>query len=175
MRRRRATHDLLKGALIVKAKTSDQEPAFALLATALAVLLASQVIRSYLTSAVSLPAQVFTSPLLEFNLVYSENRGMNFGLFAADTVQTRWTMIGIALAVSTVLAIVFLRKGRASYAVAGGMILGGAASNVFERLWFGFVFDYINTPILGLDNPFNYNVADIFIVLPIIWWVFHKG
>lgn len=143
-----------------------------LLATALAVLVSCQFIHWYLTSVVSLPVQVFTTPVLEFNLVYSENRGMNFGLFAGDTVATKATLISIAVAVCAVLAFVFLRKDKQSYATAGGMIIGGGLSNIYERLSLGFVFDYLNTPVFGLNNPFNYNVADIFIVLPIVWWVF---
>lgn len=95
---------------------------------------------------------------------------MNFGLFAADTWVNQAVLASLALAVCAVLAFVFLRKGRVSYAIAGGMVVGGGLSNVLERITTGFVFDYVNTPALGFDNPFNYNIADIFIVLPILWW-----
>lgn len=135
-----------------------------------AIVLLCQAIRWYLTTYVDLPLQVFSTTLLDFNLRYSENRGMNFGLFAADTWVNQAVLASLALAVCAVLAFVFLRKGRVSYAIAGGMVVGGGLSNVLERITTSFVFDYVNTTAFGFDNPFNYNAADIFIVLPILWW-----
>lgn len=68
---------------------------------------------------------------------------MNFGFFANDTVATKFALIGIALVVCAVLVFVVLRMGQHSYSIAGGMIVGGGLSNVFERIVFGFVFDYM--------------------------------
>ena len=150
--------------------TAETKHISALVWVALAVVALCQTIRWYLTSFVDLPVHVFSTSLLEFNLRYSENRGMNFGLFAGDALANQLLLIGLALVVCVVLALIFLRKGKTSYAIAGGMVVGGGLSNVLERITTGFVFDYLNTPVFGLDNPFNYNIADIFIVLPILWW-----
>lgn len=136
------------------------------------VFLLCQIVTWYLTAYAHLPMQVFSTPVLEFNLVHSENRGINFGLMAGNDSSNQFILAGIAIVVCAVMATILLGKRRRSHAVAGGMIFGGALSNVLDRLTFGYVFDYINTPVLGMNNPFSYNIADIFIVLPIVWWVF---
>lgn len=147
-------------------------PVFALCVTTVMVFLLCQVLTSYLTAHADLPIQVFSTSLLELNLVHSENRGINFGLMAGNDPSNQLILAGIAIMVCVVMATILLGKRRLSHAVAGGMILGGALTNVMDRLTFGYVFDYINTPFLGMANSFSYNVADIFIVLPIVWWVF---
>src|SRR6056297_771559 len=150
----------------------DPIPVFVLTVATIFIFLLCQIITWYLTAHADLPIQVFSTTLLELNLVHSENRGVNFGLMAGDDRSNQFILAGIAIVVGAVMATILLGKRRLSHAVAGGMIFGGAMSNVMDRLTFGYVFDYINTPFLGMTNPFSYNIADIFIVLPIIWWVF---
>ncbi|EDM69384.1 lipoprotein signal peptidase [Roseobacter sp. AzwK-3b] len=154
--------------------STDEEPipVFVLAVTTICIFLLCQAITYYLTAHANLPVQVFSTPMLELNLVHSENRGVNFGLMAGDNGSNQFILAGIAIVVGAVMATILLGKRRVSHAIAGGMIFGGALSNVMDRLTFGYVFDYINTPFLGLTNPFSYNIADIFIVLPIIWWIF---
>lgn len=150
----------------------DPIPVFALSVTTVMVFFLCQVITWYLTAHASLPIQLFSTPVLELNLVYSENPGINFGLLADNGLGNQFVLAGIAIVVCAVMVTILLGKRRLSHAIAGGMIFGGAMSNVLDRITFGYVFDYINTPVLGMNNPFSYNVADIFIVLPIAWWVF---
>ena len=138
-------------------------------APALLVLFACQVIRVALINS-DFPMQVFHSSLLELNLVYSENRGVNFGLFGGSDAN-QLALAGVAGLVCAVLAVILLRRGRGMHAFAAGLIVGGGFSNIYERMTQGFVFDYINTPFFGFSNPYSFNVADIFIVLPILWWV----
>ena len=137
-------------------------------APAILVILACQVIRVSVINS-DLPMQVFHSSLFELNLVYSENRGVNFGLFG-DAEANQLALASVACLVCAVLAVILLRRGRVMHALAAGLIVGGGFSNIYERITQGFVFDYINTPFFGFSNPYNYNVADIFIVLPILWW-----
>lgn len=154
--------------------SSEKPPVriFALCVTTVMVLLLCQVLTWYLTAHADFPIQLFSTSLFELNLVHSENRGVNFGLMATTDRRSQFILAGIAIVVCVVMATILLGKRSLSHAVAGGMIFGGALSNVMDRLTYGYVFDYINTPIFGMPNPFSYNVADIFIVLPIVWWVF---
>lgn len=138
-------------------------------APALLVILACQVIRVSLINS-DLPMQVFYSSLLELNLLYSENRGVNFGLFSGSDAN-QLALACVAGLVCAILSVILLCRGRVIHAFAAGLIVGGGFSNIYERLTQGFVFDYINTPFLGFSNPYSFNVADIFIVLPILWWV----
>ena len=142
--------------------------------TASLVVIFCQFVGWLLSGALSQPIQVLSTVVVEVNLVRSENHGMNFGMFAGDTVAHKLALISVAVIVCLALAFVFLRKGTTAYAIAGGMIVGGGMSNVLERLTLGYVFDYLNTPVFGMNNPFSYNLADIFIVLPMAWWVLKR-
>ena len=47
--------------------------------------------------------------------------------------------------------------------VSGGLLVGGALANVVDRLIYGYVLDFLNTSCCGINNPFVFNIADIFI------------
>src|SRR6056297_460759 len=83
----------------------------ALSVTTVVVFLLCQIVGWYLTAGLELPVQVFSTYALEFNLVYSENRGMNFGLFAS-TGTNQAILAGIAGLVCTAMAIILLRHQR---------------------------------------------------------------
>lgn len=98
-------------------------------------------------------------PLLNFR--YGENRGINFGLL--DTVN-QWPMIILALVICAAVAIWARRHQLSRLAqISTGVLIGGALANVADRLIYGYVLDFINNSCCGFDNPFVYNVADIFI------------
>ena len=98
-------------------------------------------------------------PILNFR--YGENRGINFGL-GGDMSQ--WVLILLALAVCTGVTVWFWRNPQSRWAVlSGGLLVGGALANVADRLIYGYVLDFLNNSCCGLNNPFVYNVADIFI------------
>ena len=48
-----------------------------------------------------------------------------------------------------------------------GMIIGGILGNLFDRLIYGYVIDFIDFKIFGYDYPV-FNLADTFIVVGII-------
>lgn len=108
-------------------------------------------------------------PLLNFR--YGENRGINFGLFG-DGVSV-WALIAVALVICAGVLFWVWRhpQTRLAYASAG-LLVGGALANVFDRLLYGFVLDFLNMSCCGIDNPFVFNVADIFIFAGAIGLVF---
>jgi hypothetical protein len=53
-------------------------------------------------------------------------------------------------------------------APAAGLFAGGGLANAYERLAFGGVFDYLNFTTSFFDNPFSFNVADIYIFLGLV-------
>lgn len=101
-------------------------------------------------------------PFLTFR--YGENRGINFGLFQGESDAARWILIGLSLAICAVV-LVWLSRGRPSrwMLIGGGLLIGGALGNVIDRLIYGYVLDFLNMSCCGINNPFVFNVADIFI------------
>ncbi len=101
-------------------------------------------------------------PLLVFK--YGENRGINFGLFQGDTDAARWVLIGISLAISLGVLIWLLRSAPSRIVLlSGGLLIGGALGNVIDRVLYGYVLDFLNMSCCGIDNPFVFNLADVFI------------
>jgi signal peptidase II len=100
-------------------------------------------------------------PLLNFRMGW--NRGVNFGLFAQDSDVMRWVLVAIAVAVSVwLIRWVQPMPGRASR-ISAGLIAGGALANALDRVIYGAVADFLNMSCCGIQNPFTFNVADIFI------------
>ncbi|WP_420004259.1 signal peptidase II [Arenibacterium sp. LLYu02] len=102
-------------------------------------------------------------PLLTFR--YGENRGINFGLFDGDGDSSRWVLIGLSLVIS-VAVFLWVRRSHAKsrlMQISAGLVIGGALGNVVDRVLYGYVLDFLNMACCGFNNPYVFNVADIFI------------
>lgn len=94
-----------------------------------------------------------------FNLTMAWNQGVNFGLLNLGASGRFW-LIALALAIVGAL-LVWVRRQRGWAAVLGaGAIVGGALGNVWDRLQWGAVADFINMSCCGIENPFAFNIAD---------------
>ncbi len=101
-------------------------------------------------------------PLLNFR--YGENRGINFGMFGGGSDLMRWVLIGLAVVICVAVTIWLQRSKQGFWAqISGGLLVGGALANVVDRLIYGYVLDFLNMSCCGINNPFVFNVADIFI------------
>lgn len=101
-------------------------------------------------------------PLLVFK--YGENRGINFGLFQGNSDAARWVLIGVSLAICAGVLIWLGRNTPTRFMqICGGLLIGGALGNVVDRLLYGYVLDFLNMSCCGIDNPFVFNLADVFI------------
>ena len=80
-----------------------------------------------------------------FSWTLAYNTGAAFSFLAGESGWQRWLFAGIAVAVSLVL-IVWLKRLKAHeswLAVALALVLGGAFGNLFDRVVYGHVIDFI--------------------------------
>ncbi len=102
---------------------------------------------------------VFLLPVLDFTLLY--NRGAAFSMLADQPGWQRWFFTLISAAVSVVLFVWMSRlpKRPAWLGIALALILGGALGNLFDRVAFGHVIDFIS---VHWDNAYfpAFNIAD---------------
>ena len=101
-------------------------------------------------------------PLINFR--YGENRGINFGLFGGGSDASRWILIVLATIICA--AVVWWARKNVHTPLArisAGLLVGGAMANVLDRLVYGYVLDFLNMSCCGINNPFVFNIADIFI------------
>ncbi|WP_282152333.1 signal peptidase II [Ruegeria atlantica] len=113
-------------------------------------------------------------PLLVFK--YGENRGINFGLFQGNTDAARWALIGVSMVIAIGVLIWLMRTAPSKLMlVCGGLLIGGALGNVVDRLLYGYVLDFLNMSCCGINNPFVFNLADVFIFAGAIGLVLFEG
>ena len=113
---------------------------------------------------IDLPANgalVVVPSFLKLVLVW--NTGVNFGILASDSMLLRWSLVALAFAI--VLGLLWwVRRGASVLTRLGaGLIAGGALGNAIDRIAHGAVVDFINVSAPGIDNPFAFNVADVWI------------
>lgn len=87
------------------------------------------------------------------------NQGVNFGLFDLGPNGQLW-LVGVALAIVLGVAIWTRTSCGWPAAIGSGAVIGGALGNVWDRLQWGAVADFLNVSCCGIDNPFAFNVAD---------------
>ena len=97
-----------------------------------------------------------------FNLVHVRNVGIAFGLFSdAPHWFRNWALPGLALAGVAVVLSLYRRVGQMSAVsrYAFPLILSGAAGNLYERWWQGYVTDFLDFFVGAYHWP-AFNVAD---------------
>jgi len=128
------------------------------LALAGAVVLIDQATKYWAVAALSDRPPVEVTPF--FNLVLLYNRGAAFSFLAGAAGWQRELFIGIAAVAS--VWILFLLKRHSQqvlFCVALSMILGGAISNVIDRVMIGAVVDFLDVHVSGHHWP-AFNAAD---------------
>ena len=101
---------------------------------------------------------------LNFNLIWNE--GIAFGLFSFDEkLYYNVLTIFIILVTTVIIWLMFKSKGFEKYSFM--MIIGGSLGNIFDRIFYSAVPDFIDIHINNF-HWFIFNVADIFITLGII-------
>lgn len=106
-------------------------------------------------------------PFFNFTLVY--NTGAAFSFLADAGGWQQWFFLGLALVVS--IGLVFWLRRLSSNApweaFAVALILGGALGNVIDRIWHGYVIDFIDLYYQGWHWP-AFNIADSAITVGVV-------
>ena len=101
---------------------------------------------------------------LNFNLVW--NSGIAFGLFSFNE-QFYYNVITLVIIIITLVILFFAIKSSGVERIGFSIILGGSLGNIFDRLYYAAVVDFIDIHINNI-HWFIFNVADIFISLGVI-------
>ena len=114
-----------------------------------------------------LGSEIFSSKFLNIYLIWNE--GIAFGLFSFNEKTFYNILTIIILIIILIIFFMFLKSnGFKKYSLL--MILGGALGNVFDRLFYKAVPDFIDLHI-GNFHWFIFNVSDIFITMGVIFMI----
>ena len=111
---------------------------------------------------------VFSVGPITFNLEYTINKGVNFGIAKSETKYSQSLLAILALTGTALVSIWSFQKPNTWHLSFAALFSGGGISNAYERVMFGGVFDYLNVGFLLFPNPFSFNLADVFIFLGLI-------
>jgi len=123
------------------------------------VIVLDQLTKWAVTASLSLYETIPVMPF--FNITLAYNEGAAFSFLASAGGWQRWFFVGLALAVSIAL-IIWLKKLPSmarQEAVALSLILGGAIGNVLDRLYHGYVIDFLDV-FYGTYHWPAFNIAD---------------
>ncbi len=101
---------------------------------------------------------------LNFNLIWNE--GIAFGLFSFEE-KLYYNFLTIFICLITIIIIWLMFKSERFEKLSYIMIIGGSFGNIFDRIFYSAVPDFIDIHINNF-HWFIFNVADIFITLGII-------
>ena len=127
-------------------------------ALAIAVVAADQATKGLVRANVELGSRDGVLPGVE--IVHVHNRGVAFGLFAGGGFVL--VLIGVASVVA-LLAFFATHSRRPLVWLPTGLLLGGAAGNLIDRLRQGYVTDFIDLPFWPA-----FNIADTCITLGVL-------
>ncbi len=114
--------------------------------------------------------EIFTSKFLNIQLIWNE--GVAFGLFAFDN-KSYYNSLTILILIITIIVLYFVIKTRGIDRYGFIMILGGSLGNIYDRLFYSAVPDFIDIHYKSF-HWFIFNVADIFITLGVLLLIFSE-
>ena len=137
------------------------------LAVAAVVLVVDQATKLYFYDLLVTRGIGYVEVLPFFSLVRVWNYGVSFGMFVTDASLGRWIFVAVALAIVVALLTWLRRATSRLVAVALGMVIGGAAGNVVDRISYGAVFDFLDFHVGEWHWP-AFNLADSGITVGVI-------
>ena len=108
--------------------------------------------------------EIFSSRYINFELIW--NKGIAFGLFSFDGGML-YQMISLLIFFIVIILIYFILKSNGFEKFGFILILGGALGNLFDRIFYKAVPDFIDLHINNF-HWFIFNIADIFITIGVI-------
>lgn len=114
-----------------------------------------------------------------FNLTHVHNRGAVFGFFNrsdGSPVHLVLTLASLAALIVVVAAFVKIPPKQTAMKMTLSLVLAGAVGNLMDRIFRGYVIDFLDFYIQGYHWP-NFNVADSCITIGaglLVYFVFFK-
>lgn len=126
----------------------------------LAVILIDQITKAAIVARLELFDIITVLPVLE--ITHLHNTGAAFSFLAGASGWQRWFFVSLAAIISVVIMVWLQRlprRGQGMLAAGLALILGGALGNVIDRIWNGYVVDFVHVHWGSAYFP-AFNVAD---------------
>ncbi|HEX3886888.1 MAG TPA: signal peptidase II [Phenylobacterium sp.] len=128
------------------------------LALAVVVVVADQAVKYWILQVLRLQEGQSVPFFGPIRLTGVWNPGVSFGFLQAQHELMRWLLAAFSVVVAVILAAWVRATERPLFAVAIGLVMGGAVGNVIDRIRIGAVADFIDASQLYF--PWIFNLAD---------------
>ena len=118
----------------------------------------------------SLGSEIFNSTYLNIVLIW--NKGIAFGLFSFNKSHL-YNILTLIITVIVIIIVIMSLKSQGFKRYSLLMIVGGAIGNLYDRIYYKAVPDFIDFHVGGF-HWFIFNIADIFISLGVIFLIFFE-
>jgi len=114
-----------------------------------------------------------------FNITYVQNTGVAFGILSAFSSPVKILFLSLVAAIAAVVVIVYsLRNDPHNKLLQGALalVLAGALGNLYDRVRYGYVIDFLEFHARGYYWP-SFNIADTSIsigVMLLVWEMFRN-
>ena len=112
-------------------------------------------------------SEIFSSKFINFELIW--NKGIAFGLFSLND-GLAYNLISLLIMIIVFVLIYLIFKSKNNEKFGFTLIWGGAIGNLFDRVTYKAVPDFIDLHINNF-HWFIFNIADIFITLGVFWLI----
>ena len=109
--------------------------------------------------------KITITPFMDF--IHIRNSGISYGLLSNMGAEGRWLLAALTLGVITICCIWLARAQDSLRGFALGLIIGGGAGNLWDRLIHGAVVDFISLHAFGY-YWYVFNLADVWLTFGII-------
>jgi signal peptidase II len=97
-----------------------------------------------------------------FNITYVRNTGVAFGIFSSVSSPAKSLLLSVFTAFAAIVVVTYSVRSSARnrlLQVALALILGGALGNLYDRLSYGYVVDFLEFYVGAYHWP-SFNIAD---------------
>ena len=131
---------------------------------AIVVIVLDQLTKYIASSSLEMYQPVAVMPMFNWTLMHNTGAAFSFLHDAGGWQRWFFAVIAIVVSVVIVLWIKRLQQHEKLQAIALSLILGGAIGNVIDRIWLGYVVDFIDVYYQNWHWP-AFNIADSAIVI----------
>ena len=137
--------------------------------TVLLIFLADRASKIYILriAEVESVVDIYVNPYLNFYLIW--NKGIAFGLFSFNE-SLIYNSVSLIIGLIIIVILILIIKSEDIKKYAFLLVLGGALGNLYDRIYYSAVPDFIDFHIREI-HWFIFNVADIFITLGVIFLI----
>lgn len=137
-------------------------------AAALLIFAVDRGVKAWLIGPVDLRNVIAIRLLPIFDLRFTQNYGVSYGMFTATSSEMRLALLAVTGAIAVAVTVWMLRERLLGDLLGLALVLGGALGNIYDRFTKGYVIDYADLHF-GEWRPFLiFNIADAAITFGVL-------